>query len=116
MWPTQIRVFVVVAKYCATAVWEDERQAVFDGMRGSGLLSPGRLVEYFSAWWCVMRSSYPFYLTLAVSRRYERLYCGFVVFEWYLDIQAQTRKFTAWFRGLRRTGLEGAYKAAAGLT
>ena len=50
----QVRVFVVVAKYCATAVWEDERQAIFDGMRGSGLLSPGKLAEYFSAWWWVI--------------------------------------------------------------
>ena len=52
----QVRVFVVVAKYCATAVWEDERQAVFDRMRGSGLLSSGRLAEYFGAWWCVMKN------------------------------------------------------------
>jgi hypothetical protein len=40
-----------VAKYCATAVWEDERKAIFDGMRESGLLSPRRLAEYFTAWW-----------------------------------------------------------------
>jgi hypothetical protein len=45
-----------VAKYCATAVWEYERHAIFDGMRGSGLLSPGRLAEYFGAWWCVVRN------------------------------------------------------------
>jgi hypothetical protein len=51
----QVRVFVVVAKYCATAVWEDERQAIFDGMRGSGLLSPGRLAEYFSSWWYAIK-------------------------------------------------------------
>ncbi|KAI9449412.1 ABC1-domain-containing protein [Lactarius psammicola] len=96
---SKVRVFVVVAKYCTTAVWEDERQTIFDGMRGSGLLSPGRLSEYFGAWW-----------------RYERLYCGLVVLEWYMDIQAQARKFTAWFKGLYRTGFEGAHKAAAGLT
>src|SRR5258708_7599204 len=52
----QVRVFVVVAKYCATAVWEDERQAIFDGMRGSGLLSPGRLAEYFSSWWYAIKN------------------------------------------------------------
>ncbi|KAH8995740.1 ABC1-domain-containing protein [Lactarius akahatsu] len=95
---SKVRVFVVVAKYCTAAVWEDERQTIFDGMRGSGLLSPGRLAEYFGAWW-----------------RFERLYCGLVVLEWYMDIQAQARKFTAWFRGLYRTGFEGAHKAAAGL-
>ncbi len=33
-----------------------------------------------------------------------------------MDIQAQTRKFTAWFKGLYHTGFEGAHKAAAGLT
>jgi len=96
---SKVRVFIVVAKYCATAVWDDERQAIFDNMRGSGLLSPGRLAEYFTAWW-----------------RYERLYCKFVVLEWYMDIEAQVRKFTAWFGGLWRTGFEGAHKAAAGLT
>jgi len=42
---SKVRVFIVVAKYCATAVWDDERQAIFDNMRGSGLLSPGRLAE-----------------------------------------------------------------------
>ena len=51
----QVRVFVVVAKYCATAVWADERQAIFDGMRGSGLLSPGRLAEYFTSWWYAIK-------------------------------------------------------------
>ncbi|KAH9040174.1 ABC1-domain-containing protein [Lactarius pseudohatsudake] len=96
---SKVRVFVVVAKYCTAAVWEDERQTIFDGMRGSGLLSPGILAEYFGAWW-----------------RFERLYCGLVVLEWYMDIHAQARKFTAWFRGLYRTGFEGAHKAAAGLT
>lgn len=95
---SKVRVFVVMAKYCATAVWADERQAIFDGMRGSGLLSPGKLAEYFTSWW-----------------KYERLYCGFVVLEWYMDAQAQARKFTAWVGGLWRTGFEGAHKAAAGL-
>jgi len=95
---SKVRVFVVVAKYCTTAVWEDERQTIIDRMRGSGLLTRG-LAEYFGAWW-----------------RYERLYCGLVVLEWYMDIHAQARKFTAWFKGLYRTGFEGAHKAAAGLT
>ena len=35
--------------------------------------------------------------------------------EWYMDVQAQARKFTAWVGGLWRTGFEGAHKAAAGL-
>jgi hypothetical protein len=45
-----------VAKYCATAVWADERRAIFDGMRGSGLLSPGRLAEYFTSWWYAIKN------------------------------------------------------------
>lgn len=44
-----------MAKYCATAVWADERHAIFDGMRGSGLLSPGRLAEYFTSWWYAIK-------------------------------------------------------------
>ena len=105
-----------MAKYCTTAVWEDERQTIFDQMRASGLLTRG-LAEYFGAWWCVMSNTYlSSSLTSAICRRYERLYCGLVVLEWYMDIQAQARKFTAWFKGLYRTGFEGAHKAAAGLT
>jgi len=96
---SKVRVFIVVAKYCTTAVWEDERRTIFDRMRGSGLLSARSLTEYFGAWW-----------------RYERLYCRLAVLEWYMDIQAQARKFTAWLRGLYCTGFEGAHKAAAGLT
>jgi hypothetical protein len=52
-------VFIVVSKYCATAVWEDERRAILDCMRGSGLLSAGRLAEYFTAWWCVIKMRSP---------------------------------------------------------
>jgi len=52
-------VFIVVAKYCATAAWEDERRTILDCMRGSGLLSPGRLTEYFTAWWCVIKMRSP---------------------------------------------------------
>jgi len=105
-----------VAKYCATAVWADERQAIFDGMGGSGLLSPGRLAEYFTSWWYAIKNISPFlFLTSAFCRKYEKLYCGLVVLEWYMDVQAQGRKFTAWVGGLWRTGFEGAHKAAAGL-
>ncbi len=49
-----------MAKYCATAVWEDERRAIFDGMRGSGLLSPRRLTEYFASWWYAIKDPSPF--------------------------------------------------------
>jgi aarF domain-containing kinase len=105
-----------VAKYCATAVWEDERQAFFDGMRESGLLSPRRLTEYFGAWWYVILKTFTYSLTSAFYRKYEKLYYGLVVLEWCMDVQAQARMFTAWFGGLWRTGFEGAHKAAAGLT
>ena len=52
-----------MAKYCATAVWADERQAIFDGMRGSGLLSPGRLAEYFTSWWYAIKNVSRFLLS-----------------------------------------------------
>jgi len=105
-----------MAKYCTSAVWEDERRAILDGMSCSGLLSPGRLAEYFTAWWCVIECIRLLCFTSVFRRRYERLYCGLIVLEWYMDIQAQARKFTAWFGGLWRTGFEGAHKAAAGLS
>lgn len=44
-----------MAKYCATAVWEDERRAFFDSMRECGLLSPRRLTQYFGAWWYAIK-------------------------------------------------------------
>ncbi|KAI0318269.1 ABC1-domain-containing protein [Amylostereum chailletii] len=95
---SRIRVFLITAKYCATAVWQDDRQRVIDNMRGKGLLSPSSLVDYFGAWW-----------------RFEKVYRSLIVYETFLDMQAWMRKTQDWIRGLWTMGFEGAHRAAAGL-
>lgn len=45
--------FIIVAKYCAKAVWRDDRRRVLDSMREHGLFSVQRLGEYVACWWCV---------------------------------------------------------------
>ncbi|THH05523.1 hypothetical protein EW146_g9881 [Bondarzewia mesenterica] len=95
---SKIRVFLITAKYCATAVWQDDRRRVIDEMRENGLFSPGTLVEYFVCWW-----------------KFEKLYRSLIILETFMDIQAHVRQTGAWIRGLWNKGFEGAHKAAAGL-
>ncbi|EIM82704.1 ABC1-domain-containing protein [Stereum hirsutum FP-91666 SS1] len=95
---SKVRVFLIMAKYCATAVWRDDRRRVLDSMREQGLFSFHNLGEYISCWW-----------------RYEKLYRSLAVLEMFLDTQAWARKTAAWMRGLWRVGFDGAHKAAAGL-
>ncbi|KAI0051236.1 ABC1-domain-containing protein [Auriscalpium vulgare] len=95
---SKIRVFLIMAKYCASAVWQDDRRRLIDEMRERGLLSPSTLAEYFGCWW-----------------RYERLVGSLVVLEKFMDAQAFMRKTMAWLRGLYRQGFGGAHRAAAGL-
>ncbi|ETW80424.1 hypothetical protein HETIRDRAFT_320637 [Heterobasidion irregulare TC 32-1] len=95
---SKIRVFIITAKYCASAVWQDDRKRLIDDMRERGLFSPGILVEYFSSWW-----------------KYEKLYRSLIIVETFMDLQAYARKTAAWARGLWGKGFEGAHLAAAGL-
>ncbi|OBZ67025.1 ABC1 family protein MCP2 [Grifola frondosa] len=44
---SSIRVFLITAKYCAFAVWQDERQRLISDMRQKGLMSLGLLWDYF---------------------------------------------------------------------
>ncbi|TFY83696.1 hypothetical protein EWM64_g309 [Hericium alpestre] len=94
----KIRVFLIMAKYCAVAVWQDDRRRLIDEMREKGLFSPSILVEYFKCWWT-----------------YEKVYRSLIVAETFLDLQAYLRMTTAWILGLWAKGFEGAHKAAAGL-
>lgn len=95
---SNIRVFLIMAKYCAYAVWRDDRIRLGDQMRERGLVSIGLLWEYFACWW-----------------RYEKLHTSFAIAEWAMDWKAQLVKTMAWLRGLRTLGFDGAYRAAAGL-
>ncbi|KAF9447494.1 atypical/ABC1/ABC1-B protein kinase [Macrolepiota fuliginosa MF-IS2] len=96
---SNIRIFLITAKYCAFAVWEDERKQAADSIRTRGLLSLSLFRDYFGAWW-----------------KYESSYLKFLLIESFLDLQAASVKVKAWFKGLRQRGLAGAREAAAGLT
>ncbi|KXN90583.1 ABC1 family protein C15C4.02 [Leucoagaricus sp. SymC.cos] len=81
---SNIRIFLITAKYCACAVWEDERKQVIDSIQNRGLLSISLFRDYFTAWW-----------------RYESTYLKFLFVESLLDLKAFKVKLMAWFRGLR---------------
>ncbi|KAJ6593929.1 ABC1 family-domain-containing protein [Mycena capillaripes] len=95
---SNIRIFVVSAKYCATAVWYDDRRRLVDEMRAQGFLSFGTLVHYVQCWW-----------------KFQKTYSQMVILEQILDFQAFAVKSRAWVRGLCTNGLHGAQNAAAGL-
>lgn len=112
---SHVRVFLITAKCCALAVWQDDRTRLIDKMRTQGLLSFGVLVEYFVCWWSVSRNLGFFcILTKVCFRRFEKTYRRLVIGEFVMDTQASAVKAVSWVRGLRG-GLEGAHKAAAGL-
>ncbi|KAJ7188203.1 ABC1 family-domain-containing protein [Mycena filopes] len=97
---SNIRIFLVSAKYCTLAVWQDDQRRLIDEMHDRGFLSLGVLVRYLQCWW-----------------KYRKTYSQMVVLEHFLDLQAFGVKGRAWMRGLWATKrLHGAQDAAAGLT
>ncbi|KAF9029017.1 ABC1-domain-containing protein [Hymenopellis radicata] len=48
---SNVRVFLINAKYCVYAIWRDDQQRIINAMRDSGLLSFSLLSEYFICWW-----------------------------------------------------------------
>lgn len=96
---SNVRVFLVTAKYCTLAVWEDTRRQLISQMRERGLVSLGLLFDYFSAWW-----------------HYQKMYRSLAAAETWMDLEAYLVKTKAWVWGLYAVGgLQGAHKAAAGL-
>ncbi|KAK7687101.1 hypothetical protein QCA50_009602 [Cerrena zonata] len=92
-----MRVFLITAKYCTRAVWQDDKRRISAEMYQRGLL--GVVYDYFTSWW-----------------RFETSYRGLILTETVLDMQAQLVKWKAWMRGLLvQGGLRGAHDAAAGL-
>ncbi|KAJ8517148.1 hypothetical protein ONZ45_g5607 [Pleurotus djamor] len=96
---SNIRIFLIMAKYCSVAVWQDERRRLVELMRDQGVFSFTLLRQYFGSWW-----------------RYEKQYLGITYVEVLLDIQSRFHLLRDWTRGLLSTGFEGAHNAAAGLT
>ncbi|KAH9839449.1 ABC1-domain-containing protein [Rhodofomes roseus] len=96
---SNVRVFLVSAKYCTRAVWDDTRRQLISQMRERGLMSFGLLYDYFAGWW-----------------GYQRMYSTLVIAETWMDLQAYMVKTKAWLWGLYAVGgLQGAHKAASGL-
>ncbi|KAG9316562.1 Rad9-domain-containing protein [Chiua virens] len=95
---SSVRIFLITAKYCMTAVWRDDRRRIQEeGLRTYGWL--GSLHQMIGCWW-----------------RYARGYSSMRLLEIMMDVQASTLKSLAWLRGLRNRGLVGAHQAAAGLS
>lgn len=95
---SNIRIFIITAKYCTYAVWQDERKHLIDAMKQKGILSFRLLKEYFSCWW-----------------KSEKMYAKMVVVETFMDLEAYAVKTRAWIKGLCKRGFVGAHQAAAGL-
>ncbi|KAH9917881.1 ABC1-domain-containing protein [Epithele typhae] len=98
---SNIRIFLITAKYCTFAVWVDESQRLVSEIKHKGLsaMSLGLLWDYFWVWW-----------------RYERMYRSIEFAEWMIDTGARLVTAKAWMRGLFTVGgLQGAHQAAAGL-
>ncbi|KAJ6586952.1 ABC1 family-domain-containing protein [Mycena vulgaris] len=95
---SNIRIFLISAKYCTTAVWQDDKRRLIDTMQTRGFLSIGILLEYLQCWW-----------------KFQKTYRKMVILEQVLDLQAFVVKSRAWVRGLCTQGFHGAHDAAAGL-
>ena len=48
---SHVRVFLVTAKYCARAVWLDERGRIFGQLRERHYVSPRAWYDLISSWW-----------------------------------------------------------------
>ncbi|KAJ3896299.1 ABC1-domain-containing protein [Lentinula edodes] len=95
---SNIRIFLVTAKFCLQSVWRSDQERLIGEMRVRGLLSFALLLEYFRCWW-----------------KYEKSSTLVVLTETFMDSQARAYKMRAWLHGLLRQGFRGAHKAAAGL-
>ncbi|CCO26215.1 ABC1 family protein YLR253W [Rhizoctonia solani AG-1 IB] len=83
---SEARVFVIMARYCSRAVWEDARKHL------------GYSFELFNHW-----------LAYIVVNK------GLRVVEWYMDTRGRIVTNLVWARGLVRHGRRAAFRAAAGL-
>ncbi|KAF9531663.1 ABC1 family-domain-containing protein [Crepidotus variabilis] len=93
-----IRIFLVMAKYCVKAVWRNNKKSLINKMQSEGLLRFSLLSLYFSSWW-----------------RYQTSYKKLSCVEMFMDIQASLTKTLAWMHGLWSKGFTGAHNAAFGL-
>ncbi|EFI28146.1 atypical/ABC1/ABC1-B protein kinase [Coprinopsis cinerea okayama7 len=93
---SNVRVFLVHAKYCLKASWVADQHQILSNVRTFGFTRS--LCLWISGWW-----------------HYRTSYAAFAVYEALLDFQGWKVKKLAWLRGLWRQGFRGAHDAAAGL-
>ncbi|WWC59689.1 uncharacterized protein I303_102251 [Kwoniella dejecticola CBS 10117] len=93
----QSRIFVIVARYCSKAVWQDEIRSIRSTLAQNGLsLSVAR--RFVSSLW---------------DYTYWNMTLGLV--EYGMDLRARVIKMSLWIHGLGKGGLKEAEDEAAGL-
>jgi aarF domain-containing kinase len=94
---SQLRIFLIVARFCSIATWQDDYRTFFTRCRDQGLRF-SLAGTFLRNWWM-----------------YHLVYDGLRLIEWQMDLRARFVKMGAWFRGLVQHGFRGAREAAAGL-
>ncbi|KAH7909330.1 ABC1-domain-containing protein [Hygrophoropsis aurantiaca] len=90
-----VRIFLITSKYCLFAVWQDDQRRI----RARSLRHLSSIIQLTSCWWT-----------------YVKGYSRITILEKIMDAQASIVKTIAWIRGFSVKGLEGAHKAASGLS
>ncbi|KAJ9122261.1 hypothetical protein QFC22_001681 [Naganishia vaughanmartiniae] len=91
------RIFLIVARFCAFAVHEDDQQILRERRAKEGLTTDW-IVDYVKEWY-----------------HFEVFYNGLRIVEWGMDARARAVKVLLWLKGLRERGWEGAFEVSAGL-
>lgn len=91
------RVFLIVARACSRAVWQDDREKMKERWATQGL-SLGLIGEYISSWFA-----------------FQWYYTGLRVVETVLDAKARLVKTQLFLQGLSQRGWKGAWDRAGGI-
>ncbi|PPQ63998.1 hypothetical protein CVT24_009427 [Panaeolus cyanescens] len=95
---SNIRVFVVMAKFCTDAVWLADERRYSEDLKQHRPRALSILCRYFATW-----------ITYRIRR------AGLSLTECMLDLKGFAAKNRAWLRGLWAKGLQGAHNAEYGL-
>ena len=113
--PPQSRIFIIVARFCAFAVHEDDQRVLRERRAREGITTDW-LVDYVREWY----NFHWFYTYVRFSRDITAALLilrtsGLRVVEWGMDARARAVKVLLWLKGLRERGWEGAFEVSAGL-
>lgn len=92
-----IRIWLIVARFCELAIWQDEVRQMRSERRHRGL-SLNLASRWLHSLW-----------------EYQKWYNALRVVEWSMDVFAGLKKSWLWLKGLKEGGLDGARREAAGL-